>query len=239
MERTKKIISETPVGRTSLRFEYDGTSLTALGGSISAERLRTYLELASGNHSIAMRMYTRNVALGSAFYGPLQTLEVALRNAVNNSLADRHGDFWFNDAALLKHSEFERAKHATQRVRKQLTAGRRKQLTVGRIVAELNFGFWVALFAKGYEARLWRTNLHRLFAPQPKRHELHGQLDRLRTLRNRVAHHEPILQRDLQTDYDKIIWILQMLSPTTAAWTKHHSRVPEILRVNHLQVARF
>ena len=214
-----------------MRFEYDGTSLTALGGSISAERLRTYLELASGNHSIAMSMYTRNVALGSAFYGPLQTLEVALRNAVNNSLADRHGDFWFNDADLLKHSELERAKHATQRVRKQLTAG--------RVVAELNFGFWVALFAKGYEARLWRTNLHRLFAPQPKRHELHGQLDRLRTLRNRVAHHEPILQRDLQTDYDKIIWILKMLSPTTAAWTKHHSRVPEVLGVNHREVTRF
>ena len=231
MERTNETVSANAVGRTSLHFEYDGTSLAALDGSFSAERLRTYLKLASGNHGDAMRMYAQNVALGSAFYGPLQTLEVALRNAVNNVLADSHGDFWFEDFALLKRSELASVKRATQNVRKQLTAG--------RVVAELNFGFWVALFARPYEARLWRTNLHRLFAPQPKRYELHGQLDRLRTLRNRVAHHEPILQRDLQTDYDKIIWILQMLSPTTAAWTKHHSRVPEVLRVNHLQIARF
>ncbi len=231
MERTIETVSETAVGCTSLSFEYDGTSLAALGDSFSAERLRTYLRLASGSHSDAMSMYARNVALASAFYGPLQTLEVALRNAVNNILTDSHGDFWFDDSTLLKKNELKSGKRAIQ--------GAGKHLTAGRVVAELNFGFWVALFAKGYEARLWRTNLHRLFEPQPNRHELHGQLDRLRTLRNRVAHHEPILQRDLQTDYDRIIWILQMLSPTTAVWTAHHSRVPEVLGVSHLQVARF
>ena len=74
MERTNETVSVNAVGRTSLHFEYDGTSLAALDGSFSAERLRTYLKLASGNHGDAMRMYAQNVALGSAFYGPLQTL---------------------------------------------------------------------------------------------------------------------------------------------------------------------
>ncbi len=212
-------------------FPYGGRSLVALRGTVSAERLDTYLKLASGNLAKAMRMYTRNIALGGAFYGPLQTLEVGLRNAVDGVLAERYGEFWFHDSVLLKKNELKTTDRATENVRKQLTAG--------RVVAELNFGFWVALFAKGYEERLWRTNLYRLFAPQPNRRDLHGQLDRLRTLRNRVAHHEPILQRDLLTDYNKIMWILEMLSPETAAWTEHHSRVRDVLRTNHNQVIRF
>lgn len=231
MERTNETISENSVGSAPLCFPYDGRSLTALRGSISNERFRTYLKLASGDHGNAMHMYTRNVALGGAFYGPLQTLEVGLRNAVNSILADRYGEFWFQEPALLKGHELKTTDRAAENVRKRLTAG--------RVVAELSFGFWVALFAKGYEERLWRTNLYRLFTPQPNRWELHGQLDRLRTLRNRVAHHEPILQRDLQTDYDKIMWILEMLSPETAAWTEYHSRVRDVLKTNHNQVTCF
>ena len=72
----------------------------------------------------------------------------------------------------------------------------------GRVVAELSLGFWVALFARGYEESLWRTALYRCFDPTPARRQLHKQLNRLRRFRNRVAHHEPILSRDLQTDYE-------------------------------------
>lgn len=124
MERTKETISENSIGNASLCFLYDGHSLTSLRGSISAERLDTYLKLASGDHGNAMRMYTRNVALGGAFYGPLQTLEVGLRNAVHNLLADRYGDFWFEDSALLKRNELLTTSRANNNVRKQLTAGR-------------------------------------------------------------------------------------------------------------------
>ena len=135
---------------------------------------------------------------------------------MHDCLTASHGGFWFRDGSLLERSQLD----ATQRGSAKVDKG----ITDGRVVAELNFGFWVALFAKRYDMRLWRARLSGLFAPSPSRPELYGQLDRLRTLRNRVAHHEPILQRDLRTDYEKIIWILEMLSPHTALWTEHHSR---------------
>lgn len=231
MEHTRATVAASSARRTPTRYSYDAATVAELWKSISTERYRTYLRLASGDHRKAMCMYTLNVALGSALHGPLQTLEVALRNAVHDCLTDSHGGFWFRDERLLERSQLDATQRATRKVRKGTTAG--------HVVAELNFGFWVALFARRYDTRLWRTRLSGLFVPSPSRLELYDQLDRLRTLRNRVAHHEPILQRDLRTDYQKIIWILRMLSPDTASWTEHHSRVLEVLDLDYEQVSRF
>ena len=176
-------------------------------------------------------MYLQNAALGGAFHGPLQTLEVTLRNAVHNALTDSHGEFWFDSPLLLRGIEQNRVKKASQKIRKQRTAG--------RVVAELNLGFWVGLFSKAYDKNLWRSDLHQMFSPQPNRKNLHNQLDRLRTLRNRVVHHEPIMQRDLRTDHEKILWILKMLSPETASWVAHHSRVTEVLKTKPHRIAQF
>ena len=72
---------------------------------------------------------------------------------------------------------------------------RGKLPTADYVVSELSFTFWVALFANVYDQTLWRTDLHRIFTPRTKnRHGLHDSLDRLRNLRNRIAHHEPIFQ---------------------------------------------
>ncbi|WP_419850515.1 hypothetical protein [Candidatus Poriferisocius sp.] len=216
---------------TPTQYRYSSQSLESLSSVISVERFGTYLRHASGDRRRAMRLYARNVALGGAFHGPLQTLEVVLRNAVHDTLAARFNDRWFEDASLLEENEVRSVVRATEKLEMPWTAG--------QVVAELNFGFWVALFARRYEERLWRTELHLLFAPKQNRKELHNQLNRLRTLRNRIAHHEPIFQRDLATDYKKILWILDMLSPEAAKWTDHHSRVYEVLDTNPSRITRF
>lgn len=212
-------------------YKYNGHTLRALRTCISPERFGTYLALAEGDRRLAIQMYIRNAALGGAFHGPLQALEVTLRNAVHHALAASCGAFWFDDSRLLRATEQASVRRANQKIRYQRTPG--------RVVAELNFGFWVALFSKSYDHGLWRTDMHLLFTPKPNRRELHDQLDRLRTLRNRIAHHEPILQRDVRVDHEKILWILQMLSPVTAAWVGHHSRVIEILNANPSRITRF
>ena len=99
----------------------------------------------------------------------------------------------------------------------------------GRIVAALSLGFWVALFAKRYEEDLWRPVLHQCFNPRQDRRRVHDQLNRLRRLRNRIVHHEPILHWNLQADHDLILGLLGLLSPETKTWVEHHSRVLEVL----------
>ncbi len=71
--------------------------LDALQASLSPERFATYLAAAGGNRPEALRLYTWNTALSAAFYGPLQGLEVAVRNAMHRELSARYGPAWYDN----------------------------------------------------------------------------------------------------------------------------------------------
>ena len=58
------------------RFLYSAEILRDLPLAMSAERFQRYLTETSGNDVEACRLYTWNAAISSAFYGPLQALEV-------------------------------------------------------------------------------------------------------------------------------------------------------------------
>jgi hypothetical protein len=61
-----------------------------------------------------------------------------------------------------------------------------------------------------------------------KRGILSVELTAIRLLRNRVAHHEPVLYYDLPGRHDRILEVTGWLNPVAARWTEHHSRLPEI-----------
>ena len=226
-------IPSSQASHTPRPFPYDGSKMRALCDAISKERFATYLRLANGDRRRALQLYAHNAALGAAFYGPLQALEVTLRNGVHNAMTSAHGTFWF-DGHLLRRFQAE----AVDMVKKELDWSRGPQLP-GRVAAALSLGFWVALFAKGYESDLWRPTLHRCFIPTPARSKLHRQLNDLRRLRNRIAHHEPILHRNLQADHEAILRVLGMLSPGMEAWVRHHSRVLDVLAQPAHRIDRF
>ena len=214
-------------------YRYHEGTIRALRDAISEERFGTYLSLAGNDGELALQLYTRNAALGAAFHGPLQALEITLRNAVHDTMTQVYGNCWF-DSAPLRDPEQKAVVKATQSLQRE-----NKPQTPGRVIAAVNFGFWVALFAKKYDATLWRTVLHQLFGSSRPRADLHDLLDRLRTLRNRIAHHEPILQRHLRADHDGILWLLNGLSPDTATWVQHHSRVRSTLALSSHRMRRF
>lgn len=214
-------------------YDYDEFAVSALIRAISEERFATYLNLADGNPARALQIYTRNIALGAAFHGPLQTFEVTLRNAVHEVMTASYGVGWI-DKAPLQHAEHSRLDESVR-----LLTSEGRSPTPGRVIAASSFGFWIALFAKKYDATLWRAALHRVFGKNMSRSDAHQQLDRLRTLRNRIAHHEPIMQRRLSDDHERILSLLRALSVPTAAWVAHHSRVPEVLAESSRRITRF
>lgn len=61
------------------------------------------------------------------------------------------------------------------------------------------------------------------------RKQAHAALDQLRILRNRIAHHEPIFNRDLVDDYRQIFEVTGWIPPTMCEWLDRHSRVQAIL----------
>jgi hypothetical protein len=60
--------------------------------------------------------------------------------------------------------------------------------------------------------------------PKIQRHDIHAKLDRLRTLRNRIAHHETIQHRHLMADLNDIKQIVGALSPTMLDWLNWHEQ---------------
>ncbi|WP_177420368.1 Abi family protein [endosymbiont of Lamellibrachia barhami] len=71
-----------------------------------------------------------------------------------------------------------------------------KVLNPGRIIAELNFGFWSSMLDKCYEQVLWPQLIKTAFPYMPRkirtRKVLSQQFHKIRQLRNRIFHHEPI-----------------------------------------------
>jgi cytosine deaminase len=145
----------------------------------------------------------------------VQALEVLLRNKIHSQLEkDTGAADWYDQVNLLdpERDEVENAKTSI--------ADRGVSVTPGRVIAELNFGFWLRLFSGQYEKEIWVKHLRRLYAATRQRKAVHDRLMQIKTLRNRIAHHEPLIRRNPPKDYCDLLEAIGWLSPTVLAWVK-------------------
>ena len=183
---------------------------TQLKYFLSNPRFNVYLAKTSNDFDKAYRLYKSNIELSEAFYPILSVLEVSIRNAVNATLKLHFSDpFWFKNSLPVEFLPF--VSEATQKLTAQ-----RKNITADRIIAELNFGFWNRLFNRHYTGLLWKP-LRLIFQNTPKhlrqRDTIADALYRIRTLRNRIYHYEPIFnnQQDLEKQYNEMLTFLVWL----------------------------
>jgi hypothetical protein len=199
--------------------------LDALWRVLSAERLEGYGGSAMPRPDVITR-YLCNMALCEALYPSLQALEVALRNTLFNAgeavypfpgaPAAGQTPCWLDMPGILLGEEPNKVAAAKRRLRDA-----NKQLEPGRVVAELTFGFWTALFDVRYESTkiLWpRLFGQKIFADAPKsrrsRKALSPLLNRVRLLRNRAFHHEPIWHwKDLPDQHALTLELIGWMSP--------------------------
>jgi len=232
---------------------------TALGKAISTDRFGTYLSAGGGDQTRAHELYVWDRDVASAVLADVAIVEVALRNSLNDALTTMHGAEWYSKDVGL--DDRSRAKLASAWA--ALPARRR---TPGRLVAQLMFGFWVDLVDAGgtvgkapqqwgvdYED-LWRSGLAKAFpggraqaaaaGAQFTRTWTHEHLKIVQALRNRAAHHEPLVngvplpgQRQsprsrvtVQEGHDACLLILRMIDRDLAQWVEVASRVPALLQ---------
>ena len=198
----------------------------AVAAALSAERFAPYLRAAAGDIGDGLRLYEWNLLVSGALYEALQVLEVVLRNALSAQLTARHGALpgcWYDDPlGTLSDLALQDIADARSRVRSL-----NRLETPGRVIAELNFGFWKFILARRYEATLWTGHLRHAFPnlkPQ-SRATVYGTLDRLHTLRNRLAHAEPVHNRDLEADALAIYRLLDWIDADVRSWAVAISRV--------------
>jgi hypothetical protein len=187
---------------------------------VSPVRLEAYRP-AGGTDLEMIVNYLWNIELSEALYPCLQTFEVALRNSIHDALTYHFGtEFWFDEGILLDWQQT-----TLQEAKDQLETYK-KPLEPGRIVAELAFGFWSSMFNSPYEESLWHANgaalIDTVFPNLPRtlrtRKKLSHHIERIRRLRNRVFHYEPIWNKsDLDARHRQIHEALAWISPEMRA----------------------
>ncbi|MPV48642.1 hypothetical protein GCG21_01165 [Pseudactinotalea sp. HY160] len=151
---------------------------------------------------------------------PIHFAEVATRNAVDKALTRVYGTRWPWNMT------FERSlpdpRQSTYSPRKDLVRTRGQHGTTGKVIADLKFVFWETMFTSRHDQRLWLPQITELFPdasvlePKALRNDVRERLGEIRSLRNRIAHHEPIFTRDLRADLRGIMALIEIRSPATA-----------------------
>ena len=214
----------------------EGDLLRGLEASFSMD---TYLQATHGDRMQALRLYTWNTNISAALYPPLQGIELALRHAMDRELSACYGEDWYDDpAAGLDFRSRERVASA-----KRAVAPNGQTVAPSRVVEKLCFGFWTSLLSSGcridqfsdrkanHARTLWKPALRRAFPHRTflTRRQAQSAFDRLRRLRNKVAHHEPIFERPLWEDYVHILTVTGWISSEARLWIEQNSRVPWLL----------
>lgn len=180
-----------------------------------------------------MRLYRWNAALSQSIYWSSQTAEIVTRNAICRAFQDRYGADWIRSPtfrAIAKKGDVDKIEDAIdrQRIERKLPTP-----SVDQVVADLSFGFWVSLLTQHYSVPVnWPRNLRKSFPDIEKGATVESVrilADNLRTIRNRVAHHEPIFHLPLEEVHRKILLLTKWASPSVHLFVTDNCRFAKIL----------
>ena len=208
-------------------FNYTPEAKSKIRAALSEPRFRTYLLAGGYDENYAIALYLYNARLSKAFLFPLHVVEVTLRNAIDEMLCSLYGDAWTSNPAfyhVLSAESYGSLEKAKERARSPLRS---------QIVATLTFDFWSNLFRPEYDRPLWQVNLHTTLPNCPAhftRPDVQSRVRDINQFRNRIAHHEPILDADITATHALIVSVVGMRCATVANWLKQHSTVSKTVR---------
>lgn len=210
----------------------------AIQAALSLARISTY-EIASVRVpqlpiiADALALYAWNARISAALMVPLHICEVVIRNAVAEALERVYGPGWPWSPGFQRSLPVPAFGYNPNQ---DLFSVARRFATTGKVIPELKFIFWQTMFTSRFDKRLWEPHL-RIILPNMDgsktvsqlRSTVFSDLDVLRLLRNRIAHHEPVFNRDLSDDLMKINELIGFRCSVTAAWMRAQEQASEVL----------
>lgn len=218
-----------------------------LADFVSDARMSTYLAASGGDSQRAARLYSWNLEYTGALWGSIAVLEVVLRNALHDELTSMFGGpDWYDNNNLRRtlldagRGRIDRAKEdantAVERTNERLAKEGKplKKVTSNDVVGSASFGTWVGLLDSGiprdpvhdYQRRLWDSGLKKAFPGyRGNRRKLHGDLDYIRLLRNRMAHHEHIFRWNPELVINTVVDLTGYINPDAARYIQNSNGV--------------
>ena len=168
---------------------------------VSDERLQRYVMACNGNKSKAIALYRRNIYASLEMFAVVGAFEVALRNSIDRVMKANFGNDWLRNAILpggifdipacRDHAKIIRSAYEK--------LARQGNYTHTHLLSKMEFGIWKYMFSSP-QFRASNRVLLQVFPNKPKSTRqiqynntfIFNELDRVNSLRNRIAHHEPI-----------------------------------------------
>ena len=173
----------------------------------SKMRMNRYIQACGSDKIKAVQLYKFNIQASQALYPVISVFEIALRNALDREMSKFfHDPQWLitrrnafaNHAGLTRKDAgghvipdlffMEKLRRTEDKLR-----FRKAAINQGNLLSELTFGFWVKFFDSNSIKILNGIPLQAFInKPHMKLSVVHSHLNGIVTLRNRIAHHEPI-----------------------------------------------
>jgi hypothetical protein len=209
----------------------------ALINTLSAGRIGTYeaavtTATGSANQPLALDLYAWNATVAGAFMIPLHIYEVALRNAISSAIEQVYGHRWPWQSQFTR-SLSPKGRYSPQ---KDLEICSKSHITTGKVIPELKFAFWEHMLKNSHTGRIWDPHFRHAFPHSPASFSvadcvktLRDNTYEIRSLRNRIAHHEPIFHHDLTKNLTQMTTAIEWICPATQAWLSTKEQVTDLL----------
>ena len=168
---------------------------------MSTQRMERYLRACEGDTRKAMTLYRYNLLISQEMFTIVSCFEVALRNAIDRKLTENLGEDWLRNS-IMPGGVF--TEPILRKTRDIITFAYRKlqqsnRYTHPKLLAEMEFGIWKYMFSP-VQYRVTGRSLLTIFPHKPRSSRemqynqtfIFNELDKVNSLRNRIAHHETI-----------------------------------------------
>ena len=167
----------------------------------SQKRLNRYLLACDGDKRKAMTLYRYNLRLAQELLTIVSCFEVSLRNAIDDILVPQFGEEWLKDSVSEGGMFTDPVLHKTNRTISEALQKLKSQGTYShsKLLAQMDFGMWKYMYSPLQYNLTHQTLMGAFPHKQRSTPQLHinqsyifNELDKINTLRNRIAHHEPL-----------------------------------------------
>lgn len=148
--------------------------------------------------SQTLARYHWDQRLSHAMMKVLRSFELCLSHQLDKLFCELYGEDWITNPPKILEIDDRSTRNKVERIIENLEDELKRKPTQREIAAKLNLGFWVAFFQNKYEFSLWRQKgmLAKVFPNLPTdkliRSDIFERLKRIKWLRNRAVHHDPI-----------------------------------------------
>jgi hypothetical protein len=164
--------------------------------------------------------------IAASLWVHIQFFETTLRKFIHFSLKEIYGiEEWWDKENLLYLDDKKNIESCMKRMRD------REVVQLPHLVVDnLSLSFWIRLLGRRYHETIWLKIIRNFPVYPGRREEFHRKAREIRNLRNSIAHHGPILRRNLLRDLTYLNELTSLLNPTLAIEVEKRSRALELIQ---------